>query len=107
MELAVATPMHMMASVSAGTDSVVWVANNIQTMPASAAGNAVTITNGSAHDWKLTTTIRSNNMPANALFMVCTWPSRAMDEPLGRVAALFLTTRWMSEATAPRSRSCV
>ena len=28
-ELAVATPMHMMAPVSAGTESVVWVANSI------------------------------------------------------------------------------
>jgi len=31
---AVATPMHMIAPVSAGTDSVVCVANSIQTMPA-------------------------------------------------------------------------
>ena len=38
MLLAVATPMHMMAPVSAGTDSVVWVTNSIQTMPARAAG---------------------------------------------------------------------
>jgi hypothetical protein len=38
--LAVATPMHMMAPVRAGTDKVVAVANSIQTMPASAAGNA-------------------------------------------------------------------
>jgi len=30
--LAVATPMHMIAPVSAGTDSVVCVANSIQTM---------------------------------------------------------------------------
>src|SRR6266850_2083242 len=48
--LAVATPMHMMAPVSAGTDSVVWVVNSIQTMPASAAGSAVMITNGSDQD---------------------------------------------------------
>ena len=38
MLLAVATPMHMIAPVSAGTDSVVPVMNSIQTMPASAAG---------------------------------------------------------------------
>ena len=56
--LAVATPMHMIAPVSAGTDSVVSVANSIQTMPASAAGSAVTITNGSLQDWKLTTISR-------------------------------------------------
>jgi len=53
--LAVATPMHMIAPVSAGTDSVVWVVNSIQTIPASAAGNAVMITNGSDQDWKFTT----------------------------------------------------
>jgi len=40
-ELAVATPMHMMAPVSAGTERVVWVANSIQTMPANAAGKGV------------------------------------------------------------------
>ena len=58
MELAVATPMHMIAPVSAGTDSVVPVANSIQTMPASAAGRAVMITNGSSQDWKFTTISR-------------------------------------------------
>ena len=55
MEFAVATPMHMIAPVSAGTDSVVCVRNSSQTMPESAAGNALTITNGSTQDWKLTT----------------------------------------------------
>ena len=58
MLLAVATPMHMIAPVSAGTDSVVPVTNSIQTMPASAAGSAVMMTNGSIHDWKLTTISR-------------------------------------------------
>src|SRR4030088_2611276 len=84
--------MHMMAPVSAGTDSVVWVVNSIQTMPASAAGNAVMITNGSDQDWKLTTisrevrptgASRQNNSPENALFMVCTWPSSTREEPFG------------------------
>ena len=55
---AVATPMHMMAPVSAGTDSVVPVANSIHTMPASAAGSAVMMTNGSLQDWKFTTISR-------------------------------------------------
>ena len=55
MLLAVATPMHMIAPVSAGTDRVVWVRNSIQTMPASAAGSAMMITKGSIQDWKLTT----------------------------------------------------
>jgi len=41
MLFAVATPMHMMAPVSAGTLSVVPVINNIQAMPATAAGSAV------------------------------------------------------------------
>ena len=50
--------MHMMAPVKAGTESVVWVVNSIQTMPASAAGSAVMITNGSDHDWKFTTISR-------------------------------------------------
>ncbi len=57
-ELAVATPMHMMAPVSAGTESVVSVANSIQTMPASAVGRAMAITNGSSQDWKFTTISR-------------------------------------------------
>ncbi len=57
-ELAVATPMHMIAPVSAGTESVVWVANSIQTMPAKAAGRAVMMTNGSVQDWKFTTMTR-------------------------------------------------
>ena len=56
--LAVATPMHMIAPVSAGTESVVCVENSIQTMPASAAGSAVMMTNGSDQDWKLTTISR-------------------------------------------------
>ena len=38
MELAVATPMHMMAPMSAGTESVVWVRKRKSTMPAMAAG---------------------------------------------------------------------
>ena len=51
-------PMHMMAPVSAGTDSVVPVMNSIQTMPASAAGSAVMMMKGSSQDWKLTTMTR-------------------------------------------------
>ena len=58
MLLAVATPMHMMAPVSAGTDTVVPVANSVQTMPASAAGSAMTTMKGSSQDWKLTTISR-------------------------------------------------
>ena len=55
MLLAVATPMHMIAPVSAGTDRVVWVMNSIQMMPARAAGSAMMMTNGSSHAWKFTT----------------------------------------------------
>ena len=50
MLFAVATPMHIIAPVSAGTERVVLLANNIQTMPASAVGSATTITNGSSQD---------------------------------------------------------
>ena len=46
MLFAVATPTLMIAPVSAGTLSVVWVMNSIQTMPANAAGSAVTMMNG-------------------------------------------------------------
>ena len=37
---------------------VVWVRNSIQTMPASAAGSAVMMMNGSSQDWKFTTISR-------------------------------------------------
>ena len=58
MLLAVATPMHMIAPVSAGTLNVVCDRNSIQTMPASAAGSAEMMMNGSSHDWKFTTISR-------------------------------------------------
>ncbi len=58
MELAVATPMHMMAPVKAGTLRRVLVTNRNQAMPASAAGSAEMIRNGSSQDWKLTTISR-------------------------------------------------
>ena len=53
-----AIPMHMMAPVSAGTDSVVPVMKSIQMIPASAPGNAVMMMKGSTHDWKLITITR-------------------------------------------------
>ena len=53
--LAVATPIHMIAPVSDGTFSVVWVISSIQQIPASAPGNAVMMMKGSSHDWKFTT----------------------------------------------------
>src|SRR5580692_2649653 len=46
----VATPMHMMAPISAGTLRVVCVINNIQAIPASAAGNAEIMMKGSSQD---------------------------------------------------------
>ena len=55
---AVATPMHMMAPISAGTTKVVCVMNSIQTIPANAAGKAEMIMKGSSQDWKLTTISR-------------------------------------------------
>ena len=57
-EFEVATPMHMMAPVSAGTLRRVWVRNRNQTMPEMAAGSAHTMMNGSSHDWKFTTMSR-------------------------------------------------
>ena len=47
---AVATPMVMIAPVNAGTLSGVRVRNNIHAIPASAAGSAVIMMNGSSQD---------------------------------------------------------
>src|SRR5271169_59685 len=55
MLLAVATPMHMIAPVKAGTLTVVRVMNRIHTIPASAAGSAEMMMKGSSQDWKFTT----------------------------------------------------
>ena len=57
-EFAVATPMHMMAPISAGTLSGVPVRNSIHEMPASAPGRPVMMMKGSVQDWKLTTMSR-------------------------------------------------
>lgn len=51
----VATPMHIMAPISAGMLSEVWVRNSIQQIPASAPGRAVMMRNASFQDCKLTT----------------------------------------------------
>ena len=58
MLFAVATPMHMMAPISAGTLRVVCVKKRNSTIPASAAGSAVMMMNGSTQDWKFTTISR-------------------------------------------------
>ena len=58
MLLAVATPMHMIAPIRAGTLSVVPVRKRNTTMPASAAGSAVMMMKGSSQDWKFTTISR-------------------------------------------------
>ena len=50
MLFAVATPTHMIEPVSAGTLMVVPVINRNQTIPASAAGNAMRMMKGSSHD---------------------------------------------------------
>ena len=47
---AVATPIHMMEPVSAGTLNVVCVTKRNHVIPANAAGNAEIIMNGSSHD---------------------------------------------------------
>src|SRR6185436_10904148 len=57
-ELAVATPMVMIAPVRAGTESVVAVMNSIQAMPPSAAGSALMTMAESIQDWKFTTISR-------------------------------------------------
>ena len=58
MEFAVATPMHMIEPMRAGTESVVCVRKRKTTMPAMAAGSAVMMMKGSSQDWKLTTMSR-------------------------------------------------
>jgi len=42
--------MHMIAPVSAGTLTVVWVRNSIHTIPASAPGSAVMMMKESSND---------------------------------------------------------
>ena len=49
-ELAVATPIHMIEPVSAGTLSVVCVTKRNHAIPAKAAGSAEMMMNGSSHD---------------------------------------------------------
>ena len=59
MLFAVATPMHMIAPVSAGTDRVVWVEEQHPDDARRAPpGSAMMMTNGSSHDWKFTTMSR-------------------------------------------------
>src|SRR6266516_1809030 len=55
MLFAVATPMAIIAPMSDGTLSVVPVMKSIQMMPHNAPGGAMMMTNGSVHDWKMTT----------------------------------------------------
>ena len=55
MLLEVATPMHMIAPIKAGTLTVVWVMYSIHAIPATAPGKAVKMMNGSTQLWKLTT----------------------------------------------------
>src|ERR1700679_3663231 len=94
MLFAVATPIHMMAPVSAGTLSVVAVINNIQAMPATAAGSAVMMMKASVQDWKLMTINRYTSTiapmkpiarPVYESVMVCTWPRTVMCVPLGNL----------------------
>ena len=54
-ELAVATPIHMIAPINAGTLKVVLVMCRPQITPASAPLRAVKMMNGSSQLWKLTT----------------------------------------------------
>ncbi len=89
--------MHIIAPVSAGTDIVVCVANSIQTMPASAAGSGgddherigprLEVHHDQQVDSAPLRRAVPSNMPVNALFMVCTWPSSAVVVPRGSVFA--------------------
>jgi hypothetical protein len=92
--LAVATPMHMIAPVRAGTLTVVWVKNSIQTMPASAAGSAVMMMNGSSpgleihHDQHVNQhdgATRPISRPLNDAFMVCDLAAQDDLRTLGQV----------------------
>ena len=115
MELAVATPMVMIAPVSAGTLSVVPVMKSIHAMPASAAGRAVMMMAASSHDWKVTTISRYTSTmaiasptprPMNDDCMVCTCPrmsTRLPRESLGRISSTSFCT---FEATLARSVPC-
>ena len=59
MLFAVATPMHMIAPISAGTLTASCATRkSIQTMPARPPGSAKMMMNGSSHDWKFTTISR-------------------------------------------------
>ena len=64
--LAVATPMVMMAPVSAGTDKCVPDKKSIHAMPANAAGSALIMISGSSQLWKFTTISRYTKMIAPA-----------------------------------------
>jgi hypothetical protein len=115
MLLAVATPMVMIAPVSAGTLSVVPVRNSIQAMPASAAGSAVMMIAASSQDWKVTTISRYTSTTAIASpmpsprkedCMVSTWPRIVTwlpRESLGRISSTSFLT---SFATLARSVPC-
>ena len=113
MLLAVATPMHIMAPVSAGTLSVVCERKSIQTMPASAAGSAEMMMKGSSQDWKFTTINRYTRMiasaspasrPMNDVRIVSIVPLTTICEPRGRSFFAASTIGRMSSATPPRSR---
>ncbi len=115
MLFAVATPMHMMAPVRAGTLSVVPVIRSIQAMPAIAAGSAVMMMKGSSQDWKLMTMSRYTSRiaparptirPVYEASIVCICPRATMRVPFGSLPSYEAMTLLMSFATAPRSRPC-
>ncbi len=114
-ELAVATPMVMMAPVSAGTLSVVPVMNSIHAMPASAAGRAAMMISASTQDWKLTTTsrytstmaiARPTSRPTNEACIVCTWPRITTELPRGSLGRIASTSFVTCVDTLARSVPC-
>src|SRR5437763_13921097 len=93
--LAVATPMHMIAPVSAGTLTGVSDRNSIHTIPASAAGSAVMMMNGSSQDWQLTTLKR------NASTIAAASPSRRHANESVMVITCPFTAAWETAEGRP------
>ena len=118
MLLAVPMPMHMMAPVSAGTDSVVPVTKQHPDDARQArAGSAVMMMKGSVQDWKFTTITKytSTIAPSRPDVELTVGAGHGLhlaaqrDEGAARqlVRASAATMCSMALATAPRSRPWV
>ena len=114
MLLAVATPMHMMAPVNAGTLKVVPVTNSIQTMPARAAGKRGDDDEGVEpgleidHDQQIHQQDRADHADGKTGEggrMVSTWPRSTIAAARQRALERRDAARGCRSPTAPRSRS--